>query len=152
VRACPSTSKDEAAKLLATRVEKAKVRRVKMKEEKETKKARLQRVRQAEKDRVTRKLDAGRRSSAVRFFLEGFLIDDGVADTGADATVVPESMVNKLESRGLDTQRIRLENPKLFHSAKANGVEIVCATKITVKSCLWKFEECRWCLRTQRCW
>jgi hypothetical protein len=65
--------------------------------------------------------------------LEGFLIDDAVADTGADATVVPESVVSKLESRGLDTQRIRLEKPILFHSAKANGVEIVCATKITMK-------------------
>jgi hypothetical protein len=152
VRDCTTTSKDEAAKLLATRVEKAKVRRVKMKEEKETKKARLQRVRQEEKDRVTHELGAGRRRSAVRFFLEGFLIDAAVADTGAYATVVPESVVNKLESRVLDTQRIRLEKPIVFHSAKANGVEIVCATKITVKCCLWKFEEYKWCLRTQRCW
>jgi hypothetical protein len=133
VRDCPSTSKDEAAKLLATRVEKAKVGQVKMKEEKETKKARLQRVRQEEKDRVTHKLDPGRRRSAVLFFLEGFLMDAAVADTGADATVMPELVGNKLESRGLDTQRIRLENPIAFHSAKANGVETVSATKVTVK-------------------
>jgi predicted aspartyl protease len=120
-------------KLLATRVEKVKLRRVKMKDEKSTKNARQQRVRQEEKDRITHKLDAGRRRSAVRFFLEGFLIDAEVADTGADATVVPESLVNKLDSRGLDNKRIRLEKPIVFHSAKANGIEIVCATKITVK-------------------
>jgi hypothetical protein len=71
--------------------------------------------------------------SAVRFILEGFLVDAAAADTGANASVLPESGVNKLESRGLDTQSIRLENPTVFHSAKANGVEIVCATKITVK-------------------
>jgi predicted aspartyl protease len=60
-------------------------------------------------------MDAARTRSAVLFFLEGFLIDAAVANTGADATVVPESVVNKIESRGLDTQRIRLEKPILFH-------------------------------------
>jgi hypothetical protein len=66
-----------------------------MKEDKETKEAHLQRVRQEVKDRVTRRLDAARTRSAVRCFLEGFLISAAVADTGADATVVPESVVNK---------------------------------------------------------
>jgi hypothetical protein len=73
------------------------VRRVKRKEEKETKKARLQGERQEVKERVTSRLDAARTRSAVRCFLEGILIYAAVADTGADATVVPESVVNKLE-------------------------------------------------------
>jgi hypothetical protein len=104
-----------------------------MKEDKETKKACLQRVRQEIKDRVPRRLDAARTRSAVRCFLEGFLIDAAVADTGADATVVPESVVNKLESRGLGTQRIRLEKPIVSYPAKTDGVDIVSATKMTAK-------------------
>jgi hypothetical protein len=105
-----------------------------MREEKETKKARLQRVRQEVKDRVTRRLDAAGTRSAVRCFLEGFLIDAAVADTGPDATVVPESVVNKVESRGLGTQRIRLEKPIVFHPAKTDCVDIVSATKMTAKT------------------
>jgi predicted aspartyl protease len=104
-----------------------------MKEEKETKKACLLRVRQEVKDRVTSRLDTERTRSAVRCFLEGILIYAAVADTGADATVVPESVVNKLESRGLGTRRIRLEKPIVFHSAKTDGVDIVRATKMTAK-------------------
>jgi hypothetical protein len=80
---------------------------------------------------TSQRLDVSRTCSAVQFFLEGFLIDSAVADTGAEATGVPESVVNTLESRGLDTQRIRLEKPIVFHSAKADGVDIVYSTKIT---------------------
>jgi hypothetical protein len=90
-------------------------------------------VRQEVKDRVTRRLDAARTRSAVRCFLEGFLIDAAVADTGADATVVPESVVNKVESRVLGTQRIRFEKPIVLHPARTDGVDIVSATKMTAK-------------------
>jgi hypothetical protein len=51
-RDCASTSQDEVAKLIATRVERAKVRRVNLKEEKETKRARLQNARKDEKARM----------------------------------------------------------------------------------------------------
>jgi hypothetical protein len=65
--------------------------------------------------------------------LEGMLIDAATEDSGADATVVPDKVVAKMEQRGLAVERIKLEKALVFKTARAEGPEITCRTKIIVK-------------------
>jgi hypothetical protein len=65
--------------------------------------------------------------------LEGMLIDAATEHTGADATVVPDKVVAKMEQRGLAVERIKLEKALVFKTARADGPENTCRTKIIVK-------------------
>jgi hypothetical protein len=65
--------------------------------------------------------------------MEGMLIDAATENTRADATVVPDIVVAKMEQRGLAVERIKLEKALVFKTARAVGPEITCRTKIIVK-------------------
>jgi hypothetical protein len=77
--------------------------------------------------------DVRKCKSAIRFMLEGMLIDAATEDTGANATVVPDKVVAKMEQRGLAVERIKLKKALVFKTARADGPEITCRTKIIVK-------------------
>jgi hypothetical protein len=65
--------------------------------------------------------------------LEGMLIDAATEGTGADATVVPDTVVAKMEQRGLAVERIKSEKALVFKTARADGPDISCRTKFIVK-------------------
>jgi hypothetical protein len=94
------------------------------------KRRKLERVKKA---KTMQQHDVRKCKSAVRFMLEGMLIDAATEDTGADATVVPDKVVAKMEQRGLAVERIKLEKALVFKTARADGPEITCRTKIIVK-------------------
>jgi hypothetical protein len=127
---CPSTSKEEAHQLFDERRHARKVRRAKIKEAKAVKRRKLERDKKA---KIMQQHDARECKSAIWFTLEGMLIDAATADTGADATVVPDKVVAKMEQRGLAVERIKLEKAVVFKTARADGPENTCRTKIIVK-------------------
>jgi hypothetical protein len=127
---CPSTSKEEAHRLFDERRQALKVRRAKIKEAKAEKRRKLERVKKA---KIMQQHDVRKCKSAIRFMLEGMLIDAAAEDTGADATVVPDKVVAKMEQRGLAVERIKLEKALVFKTARADGPEITYRTKIIVK-------------------
>jgi hypothetical protein len=55
------------------------------------------------------KQDIRRQKSAVRFLLEGILVEASVSDTSADCTVVPEFAVRKMEKAGITLQRRKMQ-------------------------------------------
>jgi hypothetical protein len=127
---CPSTSKEEAHQLFDERRQALKVRRAKIKEAKAEKRRKLERVKKA---KIMQQHDVRKCKSAIRFMLEGMLIDAATEDTGADATAVPDKVVAKMEQRGLAVERVKLEKALVFKTARADGPEITCRTKIMVK-------------------
>jgi hypothetical protein len=127
---CPSTSKQEAHQLFDERRLALKVRRAKIKEAKAEKRRKLERVKKA---KIMQQHDVRKCKSAILFMLEGMLIDAATEDTGADATVVPDKVVAKMEQRGLVVERIKLEKALVFMTARAVGPEITWRTKIIVK-------------------
>jgi hypothetical protein len=119
---CPSTSNEEAHQLFDERRQPLKVRRAKIKEAKAEKRRKLERVKKA---KIMQQHEVRKCKSAIRFMLEGMLIDAATEDTGADATVVPDKVVAKMEQRGLAVERIKLEKALVFKTAELKAPRLL---------------------------
>jgi hypothetical protein len=65
--------------------------------------------------------------------LEGTLIDASTEDTGADATVVPDKVVAKMEQRGLAVERIKLKKARALRLPELTAPRLLAEKKIIVK-------------------
>jgi hypothetical protein len=60
-------------------------------------------------------------------------VEAAAEDAGADATVVPESVIKKMMLGGFDEERGSLRTPMIFKLAVVHGPEIRCQEKVLVK-------------------